>query len=85
MTTKLANADQGAATARRAFEASLDRLGLDAVDLYILHWPHELRLESWRVLEQLHAEGLARSIGVSNFLAGHLDELLARAPPCPRR
>jgi len=83
VTTKLANADQGAATARPAFEASLDRLGLDAVDLYILHWPHELRLESWRVLEQLYAEGLARSIGVSNFLAGHLDELLARASVPP--
>jgi diketogulonate reductase-like aldo/keto reductase len=83
VTTKLANADQGAATARRAFEASLERLGLDAVDLYILHWPHELRLESWRVLEQLHAEGLARSIGVSNFLAAHLDELLAHASEPP--
>jgi methylglyoxal/glyoxal reductase len=83
VTTKLANADQGAATARRAFEASLGRLGLDAVDLYILHWPHELRLESWRVLEQLHAEGLARSIGVSNFLAAHLDELLAHASEPP--
>ncbi len=56
---------------------------MDAVDLYLLHWPHELRLESWRVLEQLHDEGLARSIGVSNFLLRHLDELLpvASVPP----
>jgi diketogulonate reductase-like aldo/keto reductase len=83
VTTKLANADQGAATARRAFERSLERLGVDAVDLYLLHWPHELRLESWRVLEQLHAEGLARSIGVSNFLVRHLDELLANASVPP--
>jgi diketogulonate reductase-like aldo/keto reductase len=83
VTTKLANADQGAATARRAFEASLERLGLDAVDLYLLHWPHERRLESWRVLEQLHAEGLAHSIGISNFLVRHLDELLARASVAP--
>jgi diketogulonate reductase-like aldo/keto reductase len=83
VTTKLANTDQGAATARRAFEASLDRLGLDAVDLYLLHWPHERRLESWRVLEQLQAEGLARSIGVSNFLVRHLDELLAHASVPP--
>ena len=83
VTTKLANADQGAATARRAFEASLERLGLDAVDLYLLHWPHERRLESWRVLEQLHAEGLARSIGVSNFLVLHLDALLASASVPP--
>jgi len=83
VTTKLANGDQGAGTARRAFEASLERLGSDGVDLYLLHWPHELRLESWRVLEQLHAEGLARSIGVSNFLSRHLVELLAQAgvPP----
>jgi diketogulonate reductase-like aldo/keto reductase len=83
VTTKLANADQGAATARRAFEASLDRLGMDAVDLYLLHWPQERRLESWRVLEQLHTEGLARSIGVSNFLVHHLDELLAQATVPP--
>jgi methylglyoxal/glyoxal reductase len=83
VTTKLANADQGAATARAAFEASLERLGMDAVDLYLLHWPHERRLESWRVLEQLHTEGLARSIGVSNFLASHLDELLAQAAVSP--
>jgi diketogulonate reductase-like aldo/keto reductase len=83
VTTKLANADQGAATARRAFEVSLERLGLDGVDLYLLHWPHERRLESWRVLEQLHAEGLARSIGVSNFLVRHLDELLAHASVPP--
>ena len=83
VTTKLANADQGAATARRAFEASLARLGLDGIDLYLLHWPHERRLESWRVLEQLHAESLARSIGVSNFLVRHLDELLAQASVPP--
>jgi diketogulonate reductase-like aldo/keto reductase len=83
VTTKLANADQGAATTRRAFEASLERLGLDGVDLYLLHWPHERRLESWGVLEQLHAEGLARSIGVSNFLVRHLEELLAYASVPP--
>jgi diketogulonate reductase-like aldo/keto reductase len=83
VTTKLANADQGADSVRRAFEASLGRLGVDAVDLYLLHWPHELRLESWSVLEQLYAEGRARSIGVSNFLVRHLDELLAQASVPP--
>jgi diketogulonate reductase-like aldo/keto reductase len=82
VTTKLRNENQGAG-ARRAFEESLERLGLEAVDLYILHWPHERRLESWRVLEQLHAEGLARSIGVSNFLVRHLEELLATASVPP--
>jgi len=79
ITTKLWNSEQGARTTRPAFEASLERLGLDHVDLYLLHWPHRLRLESWRVLEELHAEALARSIGVSNFLVPHLDELLAVA------
>ena len=83
VTTKLANADHGAATARRAFEASLERLGMDAVDLYLLHWPQDRRLESWRVLEQLHVEGVARTIGVSNFLVHHLDELLAEATVPP--
>jgi methylglyoxal/glyoxal reductase len=83
VTTKLWNSDQGAKTARPAFEASLDRLGLDAVDLYLLHWPHARSLESWQVLEQLHAEGLARSIGVSNFMVRHLDELLAHASVPP--
>jgi diketogulonate reductase-like aldo/keto reductase len=83
VTTKLWNRDQGAATTRAALEASLERLGLEYVDLYLLHWPHELRLESWHLLERLHAEGLARSIGVSNFLVGHLDELLARADSRP--
>jgi methylglyoxal/glyoxal reductase len=83
VTTKLANSDQGAATTRRAFEASLERLGMDAVDLYLLHWPHGLRLESWRVVERLHGEGLARSIGVSNFLVRHLDELLSLASVPP--
>lgn len=83
VTTKLANEEQGAATARRAFEASLARLGLDHVDLYLLHWPHPLRLESWRALEELHEEGLARSIGVSNFLVPQLDELLAVADVRP--
>ena len=85
VTTKLANGEQAEATARLAFESSLERLGLDAVDLYLLHWPHELRLESWHVLEELHAEGLARSIGVSNFLIRHLDELIARASVTPGR
>jgi diketogulonate reductase-like aldo/keto reductase len=83
VTTKLANAEQGASSARRAFEASLERFGLDAVDLYLLHWPHELRVESWRVLEALHGERLAREIGVSNFLVRHLDELLAHASVPP--
>lgn len=80
VTTKLWNADQGFDRALKAFDASLERLGLEYVDLYLLHWPVAgLRLESWRALEQLHAEGRARSIGVSNFLVRHLEELIGRA------
>ena len=84
VTTKLWNSDQGYDSARRAFDASLTRLGFDYVDLYLLHWPVAgKRLDSWRALEKLHAEGRARAIGVSNFLVPHLEELLAHAslPP----
>jgi diketogulonate reductase-like aldo/keto reductase len=84
VTTKLWNEDQGYDPALRAFDASLERLGLDYVDLYLLHWPVEgRRLESWRALEQLLAEKRVRAIGVSNFMVHHLDELLAHARVVP--
>jgi len=84
VTTKLWNTDHGYDAARRAFDASLARLGLDYIDLYLLHWPvPELRLESWRALEEIHASGRARAIGVSNFMTHHLEELLARATVVP--
>jgi diketogulonate reductase-like aldo/keto reductase len=84
VTTKLWNDDQGYDAALRAFDASLARLGFDSVDLYLLHWPvPDKRLESWRALERLQAEGRARSIGVSNFMPRHLDELLAHARVVP--
>ncbi len=79
VTTKLWNSDQGPDTARAAFETSLELLGLDYVDLYLIHWPAPLRdqyVESWAVLEQLHEEGLAHSIGVSNFQPEHLQRIL---------
>jgi diketogulonate reductase-like aldo/keto reductase len=84
VTTKLWNADQGYEPALRAFDASLQRLGLDYVDLYLLHWPVAgKRLDSWRALERIHQEGRARSIGVSNFLVPHLAELLGQATKIP--
>ena len=84
VTTKLWNDDQGYESALRAFEASLKRLGLEYVDLYLLHWPvKRKRLESWRALERLLADGKVRSIGVSNFMVHHLDELLASAKIVP--
>lgn len=84
VTTKLWNADQGYDAALRAFDASLARLGLDHVDLYLVHWPvPALRLESWRALERLHEQGRARAIGVSNFMVPHLEELAAHARVLP--
>src|SRR5581483_10196528 len=84
VTTKLWNDDQGFDSALRAFDASLARLGLEYVDLYLLHWPVAgQRLDSWRALERIYAEKRARAIGVSNFMPSHLDELLARAQVVP--
>jgi diketogulonate reductase-like aldo/keto reductase len=84
VTTKLWNEDQGYDTALRAFDASLSRLGLDYVDLYLIHWPvPEKRLDSWRALERIFSEKRARAIGVSNFLVPHLEELLGRAKVVP--
>ena len=84
VTTKLWNADQGYDGALRAFDASLKRLGLDYVDLYLIHWPVAgKRLDSWRALERIHEDGRARSIGVSNFLVPHLEELLGKATRVP--
>jgi diketogulonate reductase-like aldo/keto reductase len=84
VTTKLWNDDQGYDRALRAFDASLQRLGLDYVDLYLLHWPVAgKRLDSWRALERLYEEKRARSIGVSNFLVPHLKELLGAAKHVP--
>ena len=84
VTTKLWNADQGYDRALRAFDASLERLGLDYIDLYLIHWPVAgKRLDSWRALERLFAEGRARSIGVSSFSVPHLEELLGKATRVP--
>jgi diketogulonate reductase-like aldo/keto reductase len=84
VTTKLWNDDQGYDSALRAFDASLARLGLDDVDLYLLHWPVAgKRRDSWRALERLHREGRARAIGVSNFMPKHLEELLGEAEIVP--
>ncbi len=70
VTTKLWNSEQGHDSTLAAFEASLDRLGLDHVDLYLIHWPvptEGLFLDTWRAFEQIHGEEAARTIGVSNF------------------
>lgn len=79
ITTKLRNADQGRAAARRGLESSLAELGLDRVDLYLIHWPvpsRDLYLETWEELIRMNEEGLAASIGVSNFLPEHLRRIV---------
>jgi methylglyoxal/glyoxal reductase len=84
VTTKLWNSDHGYDEALRAFDASQRRLGLDQVDLFLLHWPvPKRRLQSWRALERVLGEGRCRAIGVSNFMVDHLEELLshAKVPP----
>lgn len=84
VTTKLWNADQGFREARAACRQSLEQLELEYVDLYLIHWPvAETRRESWRALESLHAEKLARAVGVSNFLVRHLEDLLEHAEIVP--
>ena len=84
ITTKLWNDDHGFDAALRAFEASLARLGLEHIDLYLLHWPVPgKRNDSWRALERLLSEGRVRAIGVSNFMPNHLQELLERAKVVP--
>ncbi len=78
ITTKLWNSDQGAANVRPALLESLQKLGLDYVDLYLIHWPtpaRDLYVETWKELEKLREAGLVRSIGVSNFHIEHLEEL----------
>jgi len=84
VTSKLWNQDQGYDKALRAFDTTLKRLKLQYLDLYLIHWPvAELRLDSWRALEQLQADKRVRSIGVSNFLVPHLNELTKVAKVLP--
>ncbi|WP_344526377.1 aldo/keto reductase [Streptomyces albiaxialis] len=86
VTTKLWNADQGRDTTLAAFDASLDKLGLDHVDLYLIHWPtpaHDLYVETFKALEEILADGRARAIGVSNFQVPHLRRLMDETGTTP--
>lgn len=90
ITSKLGPKDQGADACRACFVRSLGDLGLDYLDLYLIHWPGvqghklddprnaELRMHSWRTMEQLHLEGKIKNIGVSNYTKRHLEELLSK-------
>jgi diketogulonate reductase-like aldo/keto reductase len=86
ITTKCFNDDHGYEQAKRALRESLDRLGFDYVDLYLIHWPvpvHDRYLETWRAFIELQAEGLARAIGVSNFNPPHLRRLIDETGVAP--
>ena len=84
ITTKVWNEDQGYIKTIRAFNRSLDRLGLDVVDLYLIHWPvKQHRHETWRALEKIYSDGRARAIGLSNHYPAHIDELLTKAQIVP--
>ncbi|GEP08343.1 aldo/keto reductase [Methylobacterium gnaphalii] len=86
VTTKLWNDHQGYESTLAAFDESLERLGLDAVDLYLIHWPCPQRdryVDTWRALVHLKRQGRARAIGVSNFNAEHLERIIAETGVVP--
>ncbi len=84
ITTKLWNSDHGYQNAINAFHKSLDKLKLNYIDLYLIHWPVEsLRVESWRALEKLYNDGLCKSIGISNYMERHIAELLYNSEITP--
>lgn len=92
ITTKLWNSDRGYDKTMKAFEKSLEALGMDYLDLYLIHWPSGLQhgpqwkqtnLSTWKAFEKLYAEGRIRAIGVSNFMTHHLEALAAEAEVKP--
>jgi diketogulonate reductase-like aldo/keto reductase len=86
VTTKLNNPDHGYDSALRAFDASLAALGMNRLDLYLIHWPQPRRnryVETWRALIRLKSDGRVRAIGVANFQPAHLERLLAETGVLP--
>jgi 2,5-diketo-D-gluconate reductase A len=86
VTTKLWNSEQGFDTSLAALDTSLGRLGLDYVDLYLIHWPvpsEDRFVDTWRAFERIHEEGRARTIGVSNFRVEDLERLEAETDVRP--
>ncbi|ALC92017.1 glyoxal reductase [Bacillus sp. FJAT-18017] len=80
ITTKVWNSEQGYENTLKAFETSLQKLGLGYIDLYLIHWPVKGKYnETWKALEELYASGKVRAIGVSNFTIDHLKDLMAQS------
>jgi len=86
VTTKVWNSDQGYDRTLRAFDHSIKLLGLDVIDLYLIHWPtpaRDLYVDTWRALERLYADGRTRAIGVSNFTSAHLERVIGESTVVP--
>ncbi|MCD8043934.1 MAG: aldo/keto reductase [Tannerellaceae bacterium] len=89
VTTKVWNTDRGYDKTLRAFDASLEKLGLNYVDLYLIHWPargeegKEINLQTWEAMQTIYREGRAKAIGVSNFLKHHLQHLIDNSEIVP--
>ncbi|KPI11451.1 2,5-didehydrogluconate reductase [Actinobacteria bacterium OK074] len=86
VTTKLWNSDQGYDSTLRAFDDSLAKLGLDYVDLYLIHWPTPARglsTDTYKAFEKLYADGRRKAVGVSNFLVPHLEKLIGETSVIP--
>ncbi|MEU5271323.1 aldo/keto reductase [Streptomyces hygroscopicus] len=86
VTTKLWNADHGYDSTLRAFDTSLTKLGLDYVDLYLIHWPlpqTDKYVDTWKAFEKIYSEGRAKAIGLSNFHPAHIQRLLSETSVAP--
>jgi diketogulonate reductase-like aldo/keto reductase len=84
VTSKVWNSDQGYDQTLKAFETSLNKLGFDYLDLYLVHWPVKGKYkETWKALEKLYHDGKVRAIGVSNFMRHHLEDIMQNAEIMP--